>query len=410
MSRPRAQSRETSALRPLWLQVYLPNLMIATGQGAMLPVLALAAQHVHASVSVASVIVAVNGFGTMLFDIPSGWIVARFGELRSSRAAGLFLAIGLLGAIEAKTTLLLGVSVFIAACGWAIWSLVRLTHLSRVAPLAIRGRALSVFGGVTRAGNVVGPFVLIAVAGSKNPHDAFLVYLVAVLVGFGWLALARDRRDHQAMARRLESIRPLEVVTQNKREFATAGVGTFGISVLRASRQAVIPLWGAHIGLDAGQISTIFGLSSIVDLSLFYPAGIVSDRFGRKMVAIPCIVILSVGHVLLPFSHAYSSLFLVALLLGFGNGLGSGIVMTLGADRAPDVGRASFLAMWRLVSDAGTTAGPLIDAAAIAVLSLSLAGPIVGVVGFGSAYVVARYMRETTGFVLPMQEREPGGG
>ena len=39
----------------------------------------------------------------------------------------------------------------------------------------------------------------------------------------------------------------------------------------------------------------------------------------------------------------------VALLLGFGNGLGSGIVMTLGADFAPARGRAEFLGVWRLV-------------------------------------------------------------
>ena len=409
MSATPKRGDSTAALRPLWPQVYLPNLIIATGQGAMLPVLALAAERVHASVPVASVVVAVNGFGTMLFDIPSGWIVARVGELRSSFLAGILLALGLFGALESRSALLLGVAVFLQASGWAIWSLVRLTHLSRVAPLSIRGRALSIFGGVTRAGNVLGPFVLIGVAGSKDPRAAFLIYLVSVLLGIVWLAVARDRGDQQALAGRLDRIRPVEVLHQNKREFATAGIGTFGISVLRASRQAVIPLWGAHIGLDAGQVSLIFGLSSIVDLSLFYPSGIVSDRFGRKMVAIPCIVILSVGHVLLPFSHAFSTLFLVALVLGFGNGLGSGIVMTLGADRAPDVGRASFLAIWRLVSDAGTTAGPLIDAAVIATWSLSFAGPIVGAVGFASAYVVGRFMRETTGLAVSLRESEAGG-
>jgi MFS family permease len=127
---------------------------------------------------------------------------------------------------------------------------------------------------------------------------------------------------------------------------------------------------------------------------MFYPSGIVSDRFGRKAVAVPCIMILSIGHFLLPLSHAFSSLMLVALLLGFGNGMGSGIVMTLGADRAPEVGRASFLAVWRLVSDAGTTAGPLIGAAVIALGSLALAPPVIGVLGIASAGVVAKWLRE----------------
>jgi len=68
----------------------------------------------------------------------------------------------------------------------------------------------------------------------------------------------------------------------------------------------------------------------------------ISDRFGRKAVVIPCLALLSLGHILLPFTHAASTLFLCALLLGFGNSLGSGIVMTLGADRAPtSAGRRS---------------------------------------------------------------------
>jgi len=184
------------------------------------------------------------------------------------------------------------------------------------------------------------------------------------------------------------------VVADNLHEFATAGVGTFGISVLRASRQVVIPLWGSHIGLSTSQVSLIFGISSIVDLMLFYPSGIVSDRWGRKAVAVPCITILSLGHVLLPLSHSFETLLLVALLLGFGNGLGSGIVMTLGADRAPEIGRASFLAVWRLVSDAGTTAGPLLGAAVIALGSLALAPPVVGILGFGTGFVVLKWLRE----------------
>jgi MFS family permease len=404
------QREANAALRPLWMQVYIPNMIIATGQGAMLPLLALAAKGTGANAALAGVIVAVNGFGTMLFDIPSGWIVARFGEAASGWIATTIIVLGMIGALlSPHSTLLLGVSVFLAACGWAIWSLVRLTHLSRVAAPAIRGRALSVFGGVSRAGQVLGPFILVGITGKKGAHDSFLVYLIGAVVGFMWLVAARDRKDLGGRQGRLERIKPIHVVKDNLREFATAGTGTFGISVLRASRQALIPLWGSHIGLSTSQIALIYGVSSIIDLMLFYPAGIVSDRWGRKAVAVPCITILSIGHCVLPLSHSWSTLMLAALLLGFGNGLGSGIVMTLGADRAPAVGRASFLAVWRLVSDAGTTAGPLIGAGVIAVASLSLAAPVVGFLGFGTAAVVAKWLREPEDLVPIINEGSAGG-
>lgn len=392
-----ATPRETSVLRPLWMQVYLPNLVLATGQGAILPILALAAKHVGASSSVAAVVVALNGLGTMLFDLPSGQIVAKFGEVRAGWVAAALLIAGLVGTLESHNVAALGFFVFLAASGWAVWNLVRLTHLSRVAPIGVRGRALSVFGGVTRAGNVAGPLIVAAITTGKNPTVAFLVYLICVVVGFVWLTLSRDRSDAAASRPDPQRLAPIRTLTDHRREFATAGVGSFGIGLLRGSRTAIVPLWGMHIGLTPGQVSLIFGLSSILDLAMFYPAGIVSDRFGRKAVAVPCILILSVGHLLLPFTHAFSTLFYVALMLGLGNGLGSGIVMTMGADRAPATGRAAFLAVWRFVSDSGTAAGPLIESGVIAVASLAFAPPAVGVVGLMSGVVVAKWLSEPRG-------------
>ena len=384
-------------LKPLWMQVYLPNLIIATGQGAMIPVLVFAAKHVHATPAVAALIVFVNGLGTMLFDLPSGRIVARLGEQRSSWVAAGLLGVGLLGCLFSNSVIELALFIFIQAAGWAVWSLVRLTHLSRVAPAFARGRALSIFGGVTRAGNVIGPFIFLAVAGKKDQAhvaEAFLIYLVTVAIGFIWLVLARDRRDDDAAAGNSERIRPMRVLVDNKREFATAGIGTLGISLLRGSRNAIIPVWGNHIGLSAGEVSVIFAFSSLIDLTLFYPSGVVSDRWGRRAVAVPCITMLSIGHLLVPLSHAYVTLFAVALVLGFGNGLGSGIVMTMGADRAPEVGRASFLAVWRLVSDGGTAGGPLLDSLVVAAGAIAFAGPVVGVLGLACGYVVFKWLDE----------------
>ena len=53
-------------------------------------------------------------------------------------------------------------------------------------------------------------------------------------------------------------------------------------------------------------------------------------------------------------------------MLGFGNGIGSGMIMTLGADYSPAVGRAQFLGVWRLLADLGSTSGPALLSAATA--------------------------------------------
>src|SRR3712207_7040917 len=45
--------------------------------------------------------------------------------------------------------------------------------------------------------------------------------------------------------------------------------------------------------------------------------------------------------------------------MGVGNGLGAGLVLTMGANAAPRTGRPAFLSVWRLVSDLGNASGPL---------------------------------------------------
>ena len=376
------------------MRVYLPNLVITTGQGAMVPVLVYAAKQVHATPAEAVVVVALNSLGTMVFDLPSGRLTARFGERRSAEMAAAMLVAGLAGCMLARSFLVLAAFVALQAGGWALWSLVRLVHLSRVAPPEARGRALSLFGGVIRAGNVIGPFVFVLVATRSDARVGFAVYLVSVVVGVAWLLAARDRSDHAGEKGRAQRVRPVQILVDHRRSFATAGLGAFAISLLRGSRTAIVPLWAAHIGLDASSAAEIYALSSVVDLALFYPAGVMSDRYGRRAVVLPCIVLLSVGHLLVPLSHEFLTLFLAAFVLGVGNGFGSGIVMTLGADLTPAEGRASFLAVWRLVSDGGTSAGPLVDSAIVALGAIALVGPVVGVLGLAAAVVVARWLEE----------------
>ena len=84
--------------------------------------------------------------------------------------------------------------------------------------------------------------------------------------------------------------------------FATAGAAASCVSLLRAARQVIIPLWGAQLGLGPSEIALVFGLSAGLDLLLFYPSGLLADRVGRKIVAIPCLALLAIGLVLLPFA------------------------------------------------------------------------------------------------------------
>ncbi|WP_345713010.1 MFS transporter, partial [Kineococcus glutinatus] len=114
---------------------------------------------------------------------------------------------------------------------------------------------------------------------------------------------------------------------------------------------------------------------------LFYPAGSVMDRLGRAAVGVPSMLVLGLAHVLLPLAHSEVAVVAVGLLMGLGNGMGAGLVMTLGADSSPADGRAVFLGAWRLVTDTGAAAGPLLVGAVAAAGSLAAASVGAGVLG-----------------------------
>ena len=389
-----ASPAQPATIRSLGLPVYLPTFLFAVGQGAVIPIVALAARDEGASVALAGFIVALRGMGVLAFDIPAGWLVSRFGESRAMVAGTLLVIVGLLGSAFSPGILVFAGSTFLMGCGWAVWLLARLSYVTDVMPVHLRGRALSTLGGVNRVGNFAGPFIGAAAGALVGIDGAYYVHL-ATAIAACVLLIVLIRGEGAGAAYTAEHVAFGKVVREHTGTFLTAGVGITIIGALRATRQGVIPLWGEHVGLDESAISLIFGISMGMDMLLFYPAGTVMDRWGRKAVALPCITVMAAGMVLLPLTTGFLSMVLVGLLVGFGNGLGSGIVMTLGADFSPVAGRAQFLGAWRVCGDIGTAGGPLIVAAVTGLATLAAASVTMGGIGLAGAALMLFLMPET---------------
>lgn len=305
-------------------------------------------------------------------------------------AGTVALAAVAVGVGATRSLLLLAPLVFVMGCAWSVWLLARLAYASDAAPLEWRGRVLSLLGGSNRMGTFVGPFVGGFVAEFAGLASAFAVQaaLAALAAAVMFLVVPRDEgREQPAGHGPTHHIGA--ILRGHRTTFATVGLAAVAIAVLRSTRQAVIPLWGSGIGLGASEIGIIFGLASALDMAMFYPAGFVMDRHGRKWTAVPCLLIFSAGLFLIPFTAGFTGLLLASLVTGFGNGMGAGINMTLGADFAPRDRRAEFLGVWRFVTDIGTAGGPLMLSAVTAVSTLALATFATGGVGLAGAAVMA---------------------
>ncbi|MGE3856507.1 MAG: MFS transporter [Dehalococcoidia bacterium] len=368
-------------IRSLVVSAFLPTLLFGIGQGAVMPMVPLFAKDLGASVALISLIVALRGAGTMVFDIPAGMLVSKFGERWTLVGGTAVLMLVAIGAAMSNAPWQFAVISFAMGGSWSVFMLARMSYVSDLAPTHVRARALSLLGGTNRIGNAIGPMIGAPLALWFGLESAF--WLQAVLSGAAAALMFFVVQDGEGMVAGHGSVlqRFGSVINDHRRTFATAGVGAVMLHVLRNARQIVLPLWGDAIGLDVGTINVIFAISSWIEVAIFYPAGMVADRWGRKWVAAPSLGVLSVGMILTPLTDAAWSLTLVGILAGFGNGLGSGIVMTLGADFSPVVGRGEFLGVWRLMADLGGSAGPLLFGAIAASATLGVASVATGGLG-----------------------------
>ena len=383
-------------LSTLTFSVYLPTLLFSIGEGAVLPIIPLFARERGATVAAAALVVAMRALGTMLFDVPSGFVVSRFGDKGAMVAGTALVAVVAIGAPLSRSLVVLAALILVMGGAWAFWQVGRLTYVTEITPIEQRGRALSLAGGVSRAGTFVGPILGGLLGKYYGLESAFyaqavMVFAASVMV----FIVVRKTSDSEETGRHGFGGRLVATVVQHRDIFLSAGLAVIALQMVRQGRDVFLPLWGDSIGLDVAQIGLVFGVSSLLDVGLFYPVGYVMDRWGRKWAGVPSLLTLSLGLLILPVTTELYGFTLVAMLTGIGNGLGPGIVMTLGADFAPRARRGEFLGVWRFISDVGSAGGPLTVSAIAGVASLGLAAAFTAVVGFTGALVMWLGVPET---------------
>ena len=418
-----SNARRPLNLRAIALTAFLPTLLFSVGEGAIIPLIPLVANDLGATLAIAGVIAAMIMFGELVGDIPSGWIVARIGERNSMIYASLVTIGAVITCIVAPNPLVLGIGIFLIGIATAVFALARHAFMTSYVPLVYRARALSTLGGVFRAGWFVGPFLsaaLIHLTGSTQA--AFWVFIVCCVLAVALLVVLPDPTRGLTAASNAAaagagsaaaSVSPVaaagrsaapagtaaglfQTIRAHRGVLARLGTGAALVGAMRASRTVMLPLWAVSIGVSAPDTALIIGIAGGIDFVLFYVSGQIMDRFGRIWSAVPSMIGLGLGHVALAFTHDLPSnvgwFIGVAMFLALANGIGSGLLMTLGADLAPQRHPAPFLGAWRFTADFGSAAAPLAVAGITAVASLAIASGTIGLFGLFGAVLLGRYI------------------
>lgn len=376
--------------RRLAAPVYLPSFLITAAEGALLPILPVSAVGYGYSLAEAGIVTAVMMVATLVFEIPAATITNRIGERRAMLlgtaigAAATLLAFLHLGYL----TLLLAAIAFGAA--HSLFGLARHSLLAELVPAAHRPKSMSLLGGMFRGGMAFGPILgaaFIAIYGLEAGYLAAL--LLCLAAGASVFASPSERLKTPPSG---QDGNIWVVAKREAKKLITLGIASAIISAGRTIRLIGLPLLAIQLALDPAETSFIFGLTGLIDFSLFYLSGIIMDRFGKFWSSVPTLLALGTAYL---FSFAVTdsfSFWVMASVTALANAVSAGINMILGADLAPPGSRAEFLASFRMLTSGGVALAPIAISGLTAIIGLSGALAATGMLNFVGAWLFWKYL------------------
>jgi MFS family permease len=210
-------------------------------------------------------------------------------------------------------------------------------------------------------------------------------FVVAGLVsGIGLIPALLSRRQplppldgHERPARPAPLFAALR---RHLRKLLVGGVVPMLVMTAREGRYVVLPLIGDELGLGATAVGAVVAVGTAADLLLFPVSGWIMDRYGRLAAMVPAFGLIAVGLLMLGFAESTTAVVLAGTVMGIGNGMSAGTMLTLGSDLAPADATSEFLAGMAVMQDVGRITGPLLVGVVGAALGLGAASIALAVV------------------------------
>ncbi len=385
--------------RLLAFSVFIPTLLISFSKGLLLPVLPVFVSSFEVSYGIIGLVLAMDAIGTLVGDIPAGSLL-RYLDKKWVMLLGLaIMGLAVLALVGATTVWQLLLFRFVSGLGNALNVMSLNAYLADFTRRHERGRVIALFGGINRIGQFVGPAlggILASHLGITSPFGFFAGFCLFTALSTLFFVKRLPRADSSLKATGHSQHQLFKILKEHKSIFLSAGLGMLFAQMIREGRKVIIPLFASDVlGLDIAAVGLIMSIGAAIDMSLFYPAGVVMDRWGRKFAIVPSFLLQALGMILVPLAGGFIGLSFCSALMGLGNGMSSGTMMTLGTDLAPRDSLGEFLGVWRFIGDIGGTGGPLAVGAVAGVLSLGASAIVLGTIGALSALVFAYLVPET---------------
>ena len=383
MATPSLSTSESGAVRYV-----LTNWLSFTALlGALIVLLPLHLKALGFDVDAIAAVSAAAGIGGVISADVVGGLAVRFGAVRLARGGIALMAASVMGIGLAESFVpflilhgLVGVSTSMIRVGSQMVVRNRIDSDRR-------GRVHAHQGVTTRLGFLIVPVVVGVLWETLSPELTFFVPVAAaVLFGLAAGNLAAAPVQPKRVADEL--VTPLATMLR----YAS---GPILFVASRSGRNLLLPLIGLELALTPSRIGLLVGLSSAADVIIAPVSGPIMDRFGRLFTIVPSFGLTVVGFVMLALASGGWLLGIAAVVLGIGNGLSAGLLLTLGTDLAPSGNEGPFLGRFGAMSDAGRLLGPFIIGLLGKWLGLNSAALALAVVTAASLALIIVFVGET---------------
>jgi MFS family permease len=344
------------------------------------------------------------GVGRLGTDLPAGRLNQAAPAYVGLAGAGVLLTLscGLL-AIAGSFAVAVAASALIG-CASALTNTTGMYAFATATGAARRGASMALFTTALMTGQMVGPAFGGALGGLIGWREAIgiaaTVGILVALVCLRWREEARRRLaaeatpaasphvpDGAAAAGRAE-VAP-DGAPASRRELIALGATPFAcFFALGGLIQTLIPVIGdAELDLTASAIGLSIAGGAALRFVAALATGAASDRYSRKLVLVPALVLMAVGAGAMAFSADLVWWAAAIGLLAVGSS-GISVAAAALADRVPADRLGHELGMFRVVGDSGLLIGPATVAFLYQESGPELAGAVAAGI-FGVAAVVA---------------------
>jgi DHA1 family multidrug resistance protein-like MFS transporter len=400
---------DSSEILRFAITLYIPGFFVSLGFNIVSPIISDYARSFGVSLGMAALIVTANAVGRLVADIPVGTLCDRIGRRPLALAGPLLVTVSAILCGLAQNFYELLVYRAIGGAAMSMWMIARQSMIADSIDPSIRGRILSTFMSVNMIGSATGPAIGGFIYDLWQDYRApFFFYGASTFVSFiACLVLVKEtatpkRGDADAPTRPQPNHAMREILKYLNFTILIAAFANFSNHIRFAARGFLIPLFGYDmLFLSKSEVGIILSFSSLINIILAVPGGMIVDRFGRKVGIVTSLFASAAAYAVIPLSQDFVSFLLMVALLGVAGGIGGGATMALATDLAPSHLRGAFLGLWTTVGDIGSAVGPII-AGSIADLS-GLAAAF-----YGTAVLLALGATTTQIFVKETLRKEAG--